>query len=288
MIDYFLLFVVLFGVNIQTIFKKQFYLKNPDTKENFLYQYTFFTLLSACVFLGVIYIFNFSFCLETLMYASIFAITFCLSMFGGYQALACGPMSLTALISSFSTILPLLFGVAFLKETLSILGIIGLVVLAVSLILVNKVKKGEKINGKWLFYMAIAFVANGGNSIIQKLHQASVGGDYTICFQFIAMVIAVIITGILMLVREKPNFPVFFKNSGVLNSSLSGVANAIVNISMLYLAVNMKAVVLYPVVSAGGLVLSFLTALIVYKERLNKLQYFGSFLGLISILLLNL
>lgn len=288
MIDYLLLFVVILGGNIQTIFKKQFYIKNPDTKENFLYQYTFFTLLSACVFLGIIYIFNFIFCLETLMYASIFAITFCLSMLGAYKALASGPMSLTVLISSFSTILPLLFGVFFLKEKLTILGIIGLIILAISLILVNKVKKGEKINGKWLFYICISFIANGINSIIQKLHQASVGRDYTICFQFIAMVIAVIITGTLMLVREKPNFPVFLKNSGALNSSLAGIANAIVNITMLYLAVNMKAVILYPVVLAGGLVISFLTALIIYKERLNKLQYLGSFLGLISILLLNL
>lgn len=288
MINYLLLFVVIFGVNLQTIFNKQFYLNNPDTKENFIYQYNFFTLLSACVFLGIIYAFNFNFCLETLIYASFFAITFCLCIFSVYQALATGPMSLTVLISSFSTILPLLFGVAFLKEKLTFLGILGLIVLALSLILVNKVKKGEKINKKWLFYITIAFISNGGNSIIQKLHQASVGGDYTICFQFIAMIIAVIITGALMLVKEKPNFPTFFKNSGALNSSLAGIANAIVNITMLYLAVNMKAVILYPVVSAGGLVISFLTALIIYRERLNKLQYLGSLLGLISILLLNL
>lgn len=287
MINYFFLFIVLFGVNIQNILKKHFYIKNPDTKSNFLYHFNFFTLLSACVFLGIIYIFNFTFCLKTLIYASIFSITFCLSMFGSYQALACGPMSLTVLISSFSTILPLLFGVTFLKETLSILGIIGLIVLAISLILVNKVNKGEKINKKWLFYICVSFIANGGNSIIQKLHQSDVGGDYTICFQFIAMVIAVMITGIIMLIKEKPNIPIFVKNSGLLTSSLSGIANAIVNILMLYLAINMKAVILYPVVSAGGLVISFLTAILLYKEKLNKLQYIGSLLGLVSILLLN-
>ena len=288
MINYLLLSVVVLGCTIQNVLKKQFDIKNPDAKLNYLYQYTFFTLLSACVFLGVIYIFNFSFCLETLLYASIFAVTFYLSIFGTYQALAFGPLSLTVLISSFSTTLPLLYGATFLKETLSVFGIIGLVVLGLSLVLVNKVDKGEKINKKWLIYIVIAFVANGFNSIIQKAHQLNVGGNYTICFQFIAMAITVVIAGVVMLVKEKPNPIGFVKNGGVVCSSIAGVTNAIVNVLMLYLAVKMKAVILYSVVSAGGVVLSFLTALIIYKEKLNKLQYIGSLLGLISIILLNL
>ena len=56
MINYLLLSVVVLGCSLQNILKKQFDVKNPKEKSNFIYQYTFFTLLCACVFLGVIYI----------------------------------------------------------------------------------------------------------------------------------------------------------------------------------------------------------------------------------------
>lgn len=287
MINYLLLITVIVLVNAQNIFQKQFGNKKENNYTNYFLQYVFVMLLSAFIVLGVFYIFNFSFCLETLAYSSVFAVTFCISAFSGYKALTCGPMCLTSMLSSFSLIVPLIFGFLFLKESISTLGVVGLVLLIASWFLVNKTKKGEKINKKWLFYIIVNVISNGGNSTIQKLHQINVKGDYTICFQFIAMFISVIIFGSLLLFKKKTNFIAFFKNGGYL-SSFSGIANAVLNVSMLYLAINMKAVILYPVVSAGGVVISFLTALIIYRERLKKLQYLGSILGLISIILLNL
>ena len=181
----------------------------------------------------------------------------------------------------------MIYGLFFLGESISIIGIIGLILLFVSLFLINKLEKGIKINKKWLIAVIIYFFANGGNYIIQKEHQLNVEGDYTICFQFFAMLFAIIIIGSAILITKRKGFRKLFRNKGYF-ACISGVANAIANVSMLYLASNLKAVILYPVVSAGGIILTFITAITLFRERLNKWQYIGYFCGVCSVVLLNL
>ena len=59
-----------------------------------------------------------------------------------YFALMLGSMTLTSLIVSYSVIIPCIYGIVFLKEPISICFVIGLLLLAISLFLVNKGKSG--------------------------------------------------------------------------------------------------------------------------------------------------
>jgi len=68
----------------------------------------------------------------------------------------------------------------------------------------------------------------------------------------------------------------------------SGLANSMCNRLMLILAVTMKASILYPIVSAGGIALVFITSLLFYKEHFSKAQYIGYISGILAIVLLNI
>ena len=46
--------------------------------------------------------------------------------------------------------------------------------------------------------------------------------------------------------------------------------------------------VLFPCISAGGIVLSLFTALFLFKEKLSAFQIVGYVLGLASVILLNI
>ena len=46
--------------------------------------------------------------------------------------------------------------------------------------------------------------------------------------------------------------------------------------------------ILFPSISGGGIVLGFVLAVFAYKEKLSMLQVIGYFIGMISVILLNI
>ena len=152
-----------------------------------------FMSLSAAVVLGILFVFNHNICTETIFYAIGFGISFATTLITQNLSIKEGPLSLTALIVSFSLLLPAIYGVIFLSESLSVFGYIGLVLLALSLLLINKLDRGEKINKKWIVYVFIAFLSNGMCCVFQKLHQSNVAEKYSVTFQFFSMVISAVL-----------------------------------------------------------------------------------------------
>ena len=64
--------------------------------------------------------------ITTFILASIYGICLCISMYSGYMALKTGPMSLSSMLVSFSIIIPILYGLIFCGESLTIHKIIGI------------------------------------------------------------------------------------------------------------------------------------------------------------------
>ena len=54
------------------------------------------------------------------------------------------------------------------------------------------------------------------------------------------------------------------------------------------LVADIPSAILYPCVSAGGIVIGFIMAITVYKEKLTNMQLVGYFLGVVSVVCLNL
>ena len=141
-----------------------------------------------CVLLALIV--GFEYHTDTLILALIYGGTLALSMHAGFMALSLGNMAIVSMIASFSLIIPVFWGLAFLNETVTVFGIIGLVLIAASLVLLNIKKGGGRLSLKCWIYALITMLTNGITSIVQKYHQSENPGLYKVEFMLISMAFA--------------------------------------------------------------------------------------------------
>ena len=279
------LIIIVFGLVAQNIAKKEFSKRvNSGTM----------TFNAGCVAATLVFFAatsggNLVFSSETLLYALAFAAVYTICTITTLAAIKTGPLSLTALISSYSLIIPTVYGMTALGEPVTKRVITGIVLLMVSLVFVNLEKRGEekKITAKWLIYVTISFLINGMCSVVQRLHQISSGGLYKNEFMLIALTISLVVLMLIALISEYGQFKNTLKK-GFVWYTASGISNGLVNLFVMVLALKMSASVMFPVISGGSIVLTVLIAWLCYKEKLSKNQLIGVALGVMSIILLNI
>ncbi len=220
-------------------------------------------------------------------YAACFAFFIGCAIIGGALAIRTGLFSLSTLAISYSLIIPTLYGVLFLEEAIGILGYTGIVLLLLSLFLLNKQKEEEgKFSLQWLIWVFVAFAGNGLCSTVQKMQQIAFVGAYKnelMIYAEIMLAVLFLLTGWLT-GREKGKE---MQGASVLGLSW-GVANGIVNYLVMVLTGVLPTALLFPMISAGGIVAAFVLAITIYRERLSALQITGYICGTISVILLNL
>ncbi len=281
--EYLLLVVVIVFVTLQNVLKK-FYNSTAEKPCAFFYSsVSCFCALITFVFFSK---FNLNFSLELIPYSLAFAASYGSAVVGSFLAIQYGSLSITLLITSYSLIIPTFYGMIAFDNKLGMLGIIGLIMLFVSLFLVNYTKERVKINVKWIISLMFAFFGNGFCSAVLTVQQNDFDGKYKSEFMIGALVICVVVmSAVGLITREKP---LKSWKKLLLTSSSCGIANAVVNYFVMVLTGLLPAVILYPSISAGGLVLGFFVALLMYKEKLTKAQIVGYCLGTFSVILLNI
>ncbi len=268
-------------VAAQNIAEKQYNIKVQNSNA-FL-----FAGLSSLVAMGFFVVFSgfrFEFEWGLGIYCIAFATAYSLCNIGIVQAIRHGSLGITMLIFSYSLLIPTFYGVVALKEPVTVFTWTGLFLLAVALFLLNFKNETIKFSLKWLVFMLMAFVGNGMCSTIQKIQQSAFDGGYKNEF----MIVSLLISGVVLLVAAYLGQ----KEKKVLKTlpfaSCKGIANAIVNLLVMILTGLIPNVILFPVISAGGIVLGFFAAVFVYKERLSVVQYVGYAIGVASVVILNL
>lgn len=213
-------------------------------------------------------------------------------------ALQIGPMSYTSVIISFSTLISALSGLMFFGESLGWAQIVGIVLMLISFLLAaNNNGEEKKANLKWLLACLIAFAATGGIGIMQKVHQSSAHLGELNAFLIIAFISSAILCAI---------FAAFLKKREKIDTCIDetvqtskkqlcislavmvagGVCIAVNNRFNLYLSGVMDSAVFFPIVNGGGLVLTTLAAVLLFRERLSKKQWVGLLFGIASVVFL--
>lgn len=278
-----LLVCTVIAISMQNIIKK-FY--NEKIKGG-AYTFVAVSVAAACLFFVFSSGFDLTFSTEFLGYSAGFAITYAIAVVFSFLAITSGPLSITALIFSYSLVLPTLYGMIFLGEEASVTLIIGLCLLAVSLFLINSRTGGGKITLKWVIYVLLAFVGNGVCTIVQNLQQREFPGLYKSEFMIAALVSVVVILIAPILISERREFLPSMKRGGFI-MVICGALNGAANLLVMLLVNRMNASVLYPVMSAGGVLLTFFVSLFIYKERLAVKQYISFAFGIAAIVLMNI
>ncbi len=198
------------------------------------------------------------------------------------KALAEGPMHVTTLITTSSMIIPALSGI-FFGEKLSIIKLVAIFVLLVFVFLSLERGENTKINKKWIIYCAIAFIALGAIGVLQKLHQSSEHKGELFSFLAIAFFASLLFgTPKAAMEWKKKKFTV--KQN--IFALLCGVITFAVNFINLKLSGEMPSQIFFPIVNGGGIILSLLSAKILFKEKFTVRQIIGIVGGIASLVVI--
>lgn len=296
---YFLMIVCVVMCTIQSPFKKIYQAKS--NKGTFLFV-AMITLAAAVFFAGACVFQGFSFEWGALPYSLLFAFALCVCNVTSVLALRYGSLALTSLISSYSLMVPTIYGFLRFGEHVFVSQLIGLVLLVVSLYMTNMVKKQpaseegqdkEEQKGKknafvlWLI-MAIAMaLSNAMCTIVQREEQARFAGAYKNEFMLIALLVSFVAMLAIGLVRERRDLKTVMK-LGALPAVLTGAANGATNLLVMICTATIATSVFYPVISGGGMVLAYVISVTLFKEKFTTMQKIGILLGVASLVFLNI
>lgn len=276
------LVIIVLTLSMQNVTKKGYTQKSSEG----VYTFSVLTCLAAALFF-VFTTKGFQWEIGVVPYAIAFAVAYCTFTVFVVLAIGCGSLSLTNLMISYSLMIPALYGVVFLKETLSRFFYPGIILLACSLFLINEQGEKTKIRFKWIIYVTLAAVGNGMCSVFQKMQQVKFDGAYKNEFMIIALVSGAIGLSIVALVQERKAIIPCVK-MGWIYAVAGGLCNGIVNLFVMILSGKMSASLMFPSISAGGIVVTYIISKYFYKETLTKKQFIGFLLGIFSVILLNL
>lgn len=228
-----------------------------------------------------------NFKLEILPYSFIFATFFAICSVSMLNAIKIGSLTLSSLISSYSLIIPTLFGLIFLNEKTGIFFYPGIALLLISLFLVNYEKGEKKITIKWLIFVALMFLGNGLCSTVQKIQQIAFDKQYKSEFMMVAY-LTIAISMLLLALKNEKSTIMHTLTKAPIHPIICGVSNGITNYLVMVIVGLLPTSLAFPMISAGGLIATGIISRIVYKESFSKPQLIGLIFGTASIVLLNI
>ena len=283
-LNYLMLMLVVLGVSIQSIAIKAYKNKVQNVAYSFTVASVFFAMIIFIITSGG----KLEFTSEILIYSVLFAVSYSAASVCSFLAISTGSLSLSSLVIQYSLIIPTFYGFIMLGESFKASLIVGILLLLISLVFINfEGKEEKKITFKWTIFAFLAFVGNGMCSTVQKVQQLEFGGKYKSELMIVALFISIIVLLCFALFTEKKNITYNLKK-GFLWYLICGIANGIVNLLVLALSSKMPASVMFPVISAGGIILTAIVSVTIYKEKLSPQQKTGLILGIISIIALNI
>ena len=198
------------------------------------------------------------------VYSLGFALAYGAGTVGAVAAVHYGPLSLTGLMTSYSLLMPTLYGLIFLKDPIGLGLFPGLALLVTSLALITRRNDEAPITLKWGIFVALAFLGNGMCSVVQKMQQVAFDGRCKSEFMILALGMVVLFLGGGSLLRERKDLKENCKIGWYL-AVFCGLSNGLVNLFVMILSGRMPVSVMFPLISAGGIVSTYLFARLLYR-----------------------
>lgn len=234
---------------------------------------------------------SFYFPAKLCMFGLISGIFYAIGFYAAYAALRLGSYGMTRLLSSFGTIIPIAYGILFLKESSTVFTYISVAMILFSLFLMNYQKPSDqdatKISFKWVLCVTCSVLANAGIAIVAKTQQMEYG---TVCnneFLILSYLIATASLIFFGFLYERKELQGVLK-TGLLYGSLAGILSGINNLCGILTYLYVPISVVSPVKTALSLVLSFLISVLLYKEKFTKRQLLSVVIGIVAVILINL
>ena len=192
------------------------------------------------------------------------------------------------LFSSFSSIIPILYGIFVLQESISIPKIFGIILVFVTVILkVTEGVKGEDTKDasvSWYIYLLLSAVSNGFIAVITKMQQLRFDHMYDNEFMIISFLGSFVFLFVMAMIKERD------KTKGVLVESIlygagAGFFNGGKNLLSLFILLYLPISVSTPLRQGLGLIVGFLISTFLYKEKYTKRRIIALIVGAVAVML---
>ena len=282
-----ILLVVLFGCTgiAEAAFYKQY--NRHHSEGGFIF--TAMVSLFSMLFFVITDKGGFDFRPEILPYAIISGIMYCIAALLTFVAFGCGSFALSVLILSYGGIFSIIYGIFFLKESVTVFTVIGILLSFVSIFLARESRgKDEKgASAKWLICILISFFCNGMFGVMQKMQQLKFNNEVSNEFMIISLAIASLILFAIGVAKgKKDTFTVF--RHGIGYAAAAGFSNGATNLIYIIAATLVDISVLSPMAAGAKIVLSFFYSLLVYREKFSGRRIIAVILGTVAVVILNL
>ena len=253
-----------------------------DLKSNHQIYYFNSIISFVCLVIFGLLLLNGKISVFTALLGTIFGIMIALGNIYCMLALANGPMNVTVLITTSSTIIPALSGV-FFGEKFSLTKLVLVLVLMVFIFLSLEKSNDLKINMKWVLFVSLAFVTQGVIGVLQKTHQMSDHKDEATGFLFMAFIVAYIYNRIRA--REKVK-NLNLKRSSILFGMICGLCTFCMHYLNLKLSGMMPSQIFFPLANGSSMILTQIMSVVLFHEIPTKKQIVGLSGGICTLIVM--
>ncbi len=207
-----------------------------------------------------------------------------------YISFRIGPYGLTRLISNFSLIFTVFYGIIFLKEPISVFTYIGFALIVCAMFFINYrgksgASEGGQISVKWLICILTSVVANGFIAILTRMQQIRWNDTCSNEFQVISIGGCFVLLAILGIITDRDKLSSVLTR-GSLYGAAAGVFNGAKNFTVLAVYLHLPISIVGSLQTGLGMVFAYLVAIFVYKEKYTLFQKLGVLAGALAVLLL--
>ncbi len=229
---------------------------------------------------------NISFSIVALIFGLLLGVMFIISFFIFAKAVELAGTALATVSSRLSVFIPVFLVVVFYGEVPLPQTYIGFICTILTIVLfyfsINHKKAEDSQKSKYLFLIAV-LVLIGINDFAIKLFQLTRSSAEEKFFVYIIFTTAFFCGTVYVLFRKLK-----IVSKDLLTGFLLGVPNVFSTIFLLSALNQLPAMIVYPVMNTGVIVLTTIASYLIWKEKLNKSGIAAIVLGTAAILLLGL
>lgn len=277
------------------IFIKQ-YQKGTEKIRNADYVFNFIISVIAATFYAVTGLFSdgISLRVEFIPYSMLYALCYVIGTVGYLGAVARGSLLITVIMGQMGCLIPIVFSIIVYGDKPTVATAIGMLLLFVALLLFYMQKNGNDVKNKRSFwpFAIMCFFGNGGAMLAVKMQQHDYPGEQQSAFLFWGIIFAAAMFFITVLIKQPKviscgeSTALKCISSSTVWAILYGAFNATVNFINAQIISRLPTVAFYMCGMGFGILLSFIIARSIYREKLLPHQYIGCFVATVGLILL--
>jgi len=262
-------------------------LKHSDTKQGNPIVLLAGNYLTASVIALILMLFKHtSYTFETLIFGSLLGLLFVTSFFAFAKAVATAGTALATISSRLSVVIPIVFSIIIYNEKPSGLKLIGFLFTGITFVFFyfSLLKQNNPSSNKRKYLLLLfVLIAIGINDFSMKIFKNTKPESEEAFFVFTIFLFAFIYSALFIFIKKiKIDKKTFLTGIGL------GVPNVFSTIFLLAALTNLPAILVYPAINIGIIILTAIGAYILWREKLNKAGIAALITGIIAIVLLSI